>query len=142
MHVTFTATATAEQLDKPLKWTCSTATDPIISFKTAIRLWMTPQLPNPSSHDVIIGRWTPSDADRAANRLPRSFGVVTNIINGGAECGNGWDARVANRIAFYLRNCEILQVTAGQNLDCNHQKPFVAATSDMMIKMKLAESAA
>ena len=41
--------------------------DAVISFKTAIWFWMTPQGNNkPSSHDVI-----------------------TNIINGGIECGNG-----------------------------------------------------
>ncbi|KAJ6740513.1 CHITINASE-RELATED [Salix purpurea] len=31
------------------------ATGPVISFKTAIWFWMTPQANKPSSHDVIIG---------------------------------------------------------------------------------------
>ncbi|XXG59968.1 hypothetical protein AAC387_Pa04g1963 [Persea americana] len=52
------------------------ATDPVISFKTSFRLWMAPQPPKPSCHDVITGRWTPSDADRAAGRLP-GYGVIT-----------------------------------------------------------------
>ncbi|MED6122732.1 hypothetical protein PIB30_042651 [Stylosanthes scabra] len=46
------------------------ATDATISFKTAIWFWMTPQGNKPSSHDVITERWTPSDADREAGRVP------------------------------------------------------------------------
>jgi len=57
------------------------ATDATISFKTAIWFWMTPQGNKPSSHDVIIGKWTPSAADTAAGRVP-GYGVITNIING------------------------------------------------------------
>ncbi|KAK7828176.1 endochitinase a2 [Quercus suber] len=43
------------------------ATDPTISFKTAIWFWMTPQTNKPSSHDVIIGNWRPSAADTSAS---------------------------------------------------------------------------
>ncbi|KAJ9172588.1 hypothetical protein P3X46_015805 [Hevea brasiliensis] len=99
------------------------ATDPVISFKTAIWFWMTPDGNKPSSHNVIIGQWTPSDADRAANRVP-GYGVITNIINGGIECGHGTDDKVANRIGFYRRYCDILGVTPGDNLDCYNQRPF------------------
>ncbi|KAJ8618291.1 hypothetical protein MRB53_014477 [Persea americana] len=98
------------------------ATDPVISFKTSFRLWMAPQPGKPSCHDVITGRWTPSDADRAAGRLP-GYGVITNIINGGLECGKGTDSRVADRIGFYKRYCEILGVSYGDNLDCYNQRP-------------------
>ncbi|CAL9750568.1 unnamed protein product, partial [Musa acuminata subsp. burmannicoides] len=83
------------------------ATDATISFKTALWFWMTPQSPKPSCHDVITGSWTPSNADRAAGRLP-GYGVTTNIINGGLECGKGYDARVADRIGFYKRYCDLL----------------------------------
>ncbi|KAJ4845786.1 Endochitinase A [Turnera subulata] len=99
------------------------ATDPVISFKTAIWFWMTPQGSKPSSHNVIIGQWTPSDADRSANRLP-GYGVITNIINGGIECGHGADDKVASRIGFYRRYCDILGVSYGDNLDCYNQRPF------------------
>ncbi|CAL5377981.1 unnamed protein product [Camellia sinensis] len=44
--------------------------------------------PKPSCHDVISERWTPTAADRSAGRVP-GFGVITNIINGGIECGHG-----------------------------------------------------
>ncbi|KAK7263019.1 hypothetical protein RJT34_30603 [Clitoria ternatea] len=99
------------------------ATDPTVSFKTAIWFWMTPQGNKPSSHDVIIGKWTPSDADRSAGRVP-GYGVITNIINGGLECGRGQDSRVEDRIGFYRRYCQILGVSPGNNLDCNNQRPF------------------
>lgn len=98
------------------------ATDPVISFKTAIWFWMTPQGNKPSSHDVITGRWNPSAADRSAGRVP-GYGVITNIING-LECGRGQDNRVADRIGFYKRYCGILAVSTGDNLDCYNQRPF------------------
>ncbi|KAF6172465.1 hypothetical protein GIB67_006978 [Kingdonia uniflora] len=78
------------------------ATDPTISFKTALWFWMTPQSPKPSCHNVIIGQWTPSSADTAAGRVP-GYGVITNIINGRIECGQGSNDNVANRIGFYRR---------------------------------------
>ena len=84
---------------------------------------MTPQGNKPSSHDVIIGKWTPSAADTAAGRIP-GYGVITNIINGGIECGHGQDSRVADRIGLYKRYSDILGVNYGKNLDCYNQKPF------------------
>ncbi|CAN1226118.1 unnamed protein product [Linum perenne] len=78
------------------------ATNAEISFRTAMWFWMTPQ---------------------AANRVS-GYGVITNIINGGLECGRGNDNRVANRIGFYQRYCTILGVNPGGNLDCNNQRPF------------------
>ncbi|XP_065617427.1 endochitinase-like [Quercus suber] len=86
------------------------ATDPIISFKTAIWFWMTPQANKPSSHDVIIGNWRPFAADASAGQVP-GYGVITKIINGGLECGHGSDNRVADRIGFYKRYCDILGVS-------------------------------
>uniref|UniRef100_K4D1M8 chitinase n=1 Tax=Solanum lycopersicum TaxID=4081 RepID=K4D1M8_SOLLC len=99
------------------------ATDPVISFKTAIWFWMTPHSPKSSCHDVIIGRWNPSAGDLSANRLP-GFGVITNIINGGLECGYGNENRVQDRIGFYRRYCGILGVSTGDNLDCGNQRSF------------------
>ncbi|RXI09755.1 hypothetical protein DVH24_030254 [Malus domestica] len=54
---------------------------------------MTEQKPKPSSHDVMVGLYVPTEADVAANRTV-GFGLVTNIINGGLECGIPNDARV------------------------------------------------
>ena len=99
------------------------ASDPTVSFKTALWFWMTPQSPKPSCHDVITGAWTPSAADQAAGRVP-GFGVITNIINGGLECGHGSDSRDADRVGFYKRYCDILGVSYGDNLDCGNQSHF------------------
>ena len=99
------------------------ANNAVISFKTAFWFWMTPQSPKPSCHDVITGRWTPSNADRTAGRLP-GYGTITNIINGGLECGKGANDKVASRIGFYKRYCDILKVSYGDNLDCYNQRPF------------------
>ncbi|CAK9157221.1 unnamed protein product [Ilex paraguariensis] len=97
--------------------------DPVVSFKTAFWFWMTPQSPKPSSHDVITGIWRPSAADTAAGRVP-GYGVITNIINGGIECGKGSNLEVEDRIGFYKRYCDILGVSYGNNLDCYNQRPF------------------
>ncbi|GAB4853070.1 hypothetical protein Ancab_017255 [Ancistrocladus abbreviatus] len=97
--------------------------DPAVSFKTAIWFWMTAQPPKPSAHQVITGAWVPSPADRAAGRVP-GYGVITNIINGGVECGHGQDSRVADRIGFFKRYSDILGVGYGPNLDCYNQRPF------------------
>ncbi|XP_077246143.1 endochitinase-like [Tasmannia lanceolata] len=99
------------------------STDATVSFKTAIWYWMTSKSQKPSCHDAITGRWTPSNEDKTAGRLP-GFGVSTNIINGGLECGKGNNVAVANRIGFYKRYCDILGVSYGTNLDCYNQKPF------------------
>ncbi|XP_018818458.2 endochitinase-like [Juglans regia] len=100
------------------------ATNATISFKTAIWFWMTTQEKKPSSHDVIIGNWTPSAADKSAGRVP-GYGVITNIINGGIECGgHAADESVADRIGFYKRYCDAFEVSTGDNLDCYNQSPF------------------
>lgn len=100
------------------------AMDAVIAFKTAIWFWMTPQGNKPSCHDVITGRWQASNADRAAGRFG-SYGVITNIINGGVECGGRSTNSVISRIGFYKRYCDILSISYGENLDCNNQSSFV-----------------
>ncbi|EFJ11692.1 hypothetical protein SELMODRAFT_269217 [Selaginella moellendorffii] len=97
--------------------------DPVVSFKTAIWFWMTAQNPKPSCHDVILGKWRPSGADLAAGRTA-SYGTVTNIINGGLECGKGEDDRVKDRIGFFRSYCQVLGINPGSNLDCYNQRPF------------------
>ncbi|KAK7379729.1 hypothetical protein VNO78_34419 [Psophocarpus tetragonolobus] len=99
------------------------AADPVMAFKTAIWFWMRPQGNKPSCHNVIIGAWNPSSADQQAGRV-RGFGVITNIINGGLECGRGPDSRVQNRIGFYQRYCGMYGISPGNNLDCYNQMPF------------------
>ncbi|KAF7129201.1 hypothetical protein RHSIM_Rhsim10G0200600 [Rhododendron simsii] len=100
------------------------AADATISFRVALWFWMTPQSPKPSCHDVITGRWIPSAADSAAGRVP-GYGVITNIINGGLECGQGFStAQQGSRIGFLKHFSDIVGVDYGENLDCNNQRPF------------------
>ncbi|KAI4327817.1 hypothetical protein L6164_020234 [Bauhinia variegata] len=98
------------------------AEDAVISFKTAIWLWMTPQTKKPSCHAVITNKWTPSSADKAAGRLP-GYGVITNIISD--ECGHGADNDDADRAGYYTTYCDILGVSYGDNLNCFFQRPFI-----------------
>ncbi|XP_038881284.1 endochitinase-like [Benincasa hispida] len=99
------------------------AKDAVVSFKTAIWFWMTPQENKPSCHDVMVGKWRPTEIDKAAKRVP-GFGVVTNIINGGEECGHGADTGVADRFGFYERYCNMLGINPGKHLECFFQEPF------------------
>ncbi|GMH02921.1 hypothetical protein Nepgr_004760 [Nepenthes gracilis] len=82
--------------------------DLLVSFQTTIWFWMTVQSPKPSCHEVNTGEWMPSAADKSAGRAP-GFGMVTNIINGGVECGHGQDARVADRVGFHKQDCGLWQ---------------------------------
>ncbi|KAL6905275.1 hypothetical protein ACP4OV_002876 [Aristida adscensionis] len=100
------------------------ATDAVVSFKTAIWFWMTAQAPKPSCHAVATGRWQPTAADRAAGRAPPGYGVITNVINGGVECGGGANDAGRDRIGFYKRYCDMLGVGYGDNLDCYRQQKF------------------
>ncbi|WP_214070214.1 chitinase [Mucilaginibacter sp. dw_454] len=75
--------------------------DPVVAFKAAIYFWMTPQTHKPSAHDVMIGKWQPNTADKAAGRAP-GFGMVINIINGALECNLGENnVGMVDRIGFY-----------------------------------------
>ncbi|GLT60101.1 hypothetical protein SLA2020_328830 [Shorea laevis] len=84
---------------------------------------MTHQGNKPSSHNVIIGNWTPSATDTTVGRVP-GYGVITNIINSGLECGCGSDDRVTNRTGLHKRYSDKLGVIYEDNLDCNNQSPF------------------
>ncbi|KAG6538176.1 hypothetical protein ZIOFF_003287 [Zingiber officinale] len=66
---------------------------------------------------------------QVAGRLP-GYGVITNIINGGVECGRGFNQAVFNRIQYYKRYCDMLGVGYGDNLDCYNQRPFGTCQSD------------
>ncbi|CAN6569814.1 unnamed protein product [Malus baccata var. baccata] len=99
------------------------ANNSMIALKTALWFWMTEQKPKPSSHDVMVGLYVPTEADVAANRTV-GYGLVTNIINGRLECGIPNDARVNDRIGYFRRYAGLLNVDTGPNLDCENQKSF------------------
>jgi predicted chitinase len=77
------------------------ATDPTISFSTALWFWMTFQ----------SGKGIPHDA------VKQGLGATINIING-IECGGGNAPAVANRVKLYKRFCEMLGVDPGPNQGC------------------------
>ncbi|XVF80386.1 hypothetical protein PTKIN_Ptkin15bG0066000 [Pterospermum kingtungense] len=99
------------------------ANNSLIAFKTALWFWMTEQKPKPSCHDVMVGKYVPTEADLAANRTA-GYGLVTNIINGGLECGRPNDGRVNDRIGYFQRYAQLFNVDTGPNQDCENQKSF------------------
>lgn len=88
------------------------SSDAKLAFMTAIWFWMTPQAPKPSSHDVMVGNWTPSTSDIADNRTA-GLGMTVNIINGGVECGDGGAEKyqVVDRINYYKRYATYLGIS-------------------------------
>lgn len=71
----------------------------------------------------MTGKYKPTAADLAANRTA-GYGLVTNIINGGLECGIVSDARVNDRIGYFQRYAKLFKVGTGPNVDCESQKSF------------------
>jgi hypothetical protein len=99
------------------------ANNSVIAFKTALWFWMTEQKPKPSCHNVMVGKYVPTAADIKANRTA-GYGLVTNIINGGLECGIPDNASVDDRIGYFKRYAGLFEVSTGSNLDCANQQHF------------------
>ncbi|XWS13158.1 hypothetical protein CRYUN_Cryun36dG0013500 [Craigia yunnanensis] len=72
------------------------ATDPVISFKTALWYWV-------NSVQPVIGQ---------------GFGATIRAINGAIECDGGNPATVQARINYYTEYCNQLGVDPGPNLTC------------------------
>ncbi|XVE80971.1 hypothetical protein DITRI_Ditri15bG0024700 [Diplodiscus trichospermus] len=72
------------------------ATDPVISFKTALWYWVNNVQP-------VIGQ---------------GFGATIRAINGAIECDGGNPATVRARINYYTQYCNQLGVDPGPNLTC------------------------
>jgi len=126
-------------------------TDPAIGIAGSIWFWgheertewSPPEIPlKPSAHDVLVGRWTPTDADspgvRASNdvkcgRTAANFGIIINLINGGVECGEGAanPAAARNRVAFLQAIAEEMGVVIPEGFldDCSTQGNFGNCTS-------------
>lgn len=99
--------------------------DPVVAFKTAIYFWMTPQMPKPSAHDVMIGKWHPSADDKAAGRVP-GFGMTINIINGQIECNQGDNTPgMTDRIGYYQHFLKLMGTTDPNcACSCGKMKPY------------------
>ena len=100
-------------------------TDPVVAFKAAIYFWMTPQTLKPSAHDVMVGKWRPNAADKAAGRTP-GFGMTINIVNGNIECNKGENIfSMKDRIGFYQYFLSKLGVSdANCACSCGKMKPY------------------
>ncbi|KAB1202071.1 Endochitinase PR4 [Morella rubra] len=72
------------------------ASDPVISFKTALWFWMN------NVHQVIS----------------QGFGATIRAINGAVECNGGNSAAVQSRIQYYTQYCNQFGVAPGDNLSC------------------------
>jgi hypothetical protein len=117
------------------------ASNPTLAWASSMWFWFTGGacLPGeqckPNCHDVFLGTKPMCGNDHAANRK-YGLGWVTNIINGGLECGGAGegkcDNRVHSRVRFYKHFCDILGVspladgwTEDDNLFCHDQKNYV-----------------
>lgn len=108
-------------LDKP-----ELVADTWLNLASAIFFFAYPQPPKPSMLQVIDGTWQPNDRDKA-NGLISGFGVTTQIINGGVECGGSTEiAQSQNRIKYYKAFANYLKVPipADEVLGCANMKQF------------------
>lgn len=100
--------------------------DTWLNLASATFFFSYPQPPKPSMLHVIDGTWQPNDRD-IANGLVPGFGVTTQIINGGVECGGANEhGQSENRIAYYREFAAYLNVPVPGNevLGCKGMKQF------------------
>jgi len=105
--------------------------DTWLNLASAVFFFVYPQPPKPSMLFVIDGTWQPNSAD-LANNLTSGFGVTTQIINGGVECGGSVEiAQSLNRISYYQSFAQHLGVAIGvdEQLGCAGMKQFDNAGS-------------
>jgi len=100
--------------------------DTWLNLASAAFFYMYPQPPKPSMMHVIDGTWQPNAHD-IANGLVPGFGVTTQIINGGVECGgSGEHLQSQNRIKYYRAAADHFNVPVPGNevLGCKGMKQF------------------
>ncbi len=110
-------------LDKP-----EMVADTWLNLASAVFFFTYPQPPKPSMLHVIDGTWQPNDRD-ISNGLVPGFGVTTQIINGGVECGGTVEvAQSVNRIDYYKNFAKHLNVPVAEDevLGCKGMKSFDA----------------
>lgn len=100
--------------------------DTWLNLASAVFFFVYPQPPKPSMLHVIDGTWQPNDRDRQNGLVP-GFGVTTQIINGGVECGGSAEhAQSQNRINYYQAQAQYLgvPVPSDEMLGCKKMKYF------------------
>lgn len=103
--------------------------DTWLNLASATFFFSYPQPPKPSMLHVIDGTWVPNARDQQ-NGLVQGFGVTTQIINGGVECGGSAEhVQSQNRIAYYRDAAAYFQVPVPGNevLGCKGMKAFDSA---------------
>merc|ERR1719277_119397 len=96
-----------------------------LSLASATWFFAYPQPPKPSMLLVLDGSWQPNSVDKAS-KLEPGFGVTIMIINGGIECGHGYEKPQAlNRQKYYKEFAKYFKVDiSGEELSCAHMKKF------------------
>lgn len=100
--------------------------DTWLNLASAVFFYTYPQPPKPSMLHVIDGTWQPNDHDKQNGLVP-GFGVTTQIINGGVECGGPVEhAQSQNRINYYREFANYLGVAVPSDevLGCKNMKVF------------------
>ena len=101
------------------------------NLASGVFFFVYPQPPKPSMLHVIDGTWVPNAYD-TANGLVSGFGVTTNIINGGVECGGSTEiAQSLNRIEYYeaFANYFDIDISDNEVLGCANMKQFTSDSS-------------
>ena len=89
----------------------------------------------PSAHNVAVGNWKPTDADKECGRTKADFGVIINIINGGIECGPGAvnPQAAKNRLDYFKAIAAAMGLTIPDDDpfldDCSTQNNFAKCLS-------------
>ncbi|WP_195576474.1 chitinase [Paenibacillus sp. 1001270B_150601_E10] len=101
------------------------AEDGKIGYMTAILFWMTPQAPKPSAHDVMVGRWKPTDAEKEKGLKP-GFGTSIMVLNGlEANLGETEGSPVERRAGHYREITARMGVDiTGEKVDTLGMQPF------------------
>jgi len=102
--------------------------DTWLNLASAVFFYVYPQPPKPSMLHVVDGTWQPNDRD-ISNGLLKGFGVTTQVINGGVECGGSVEvAQSLNRISYYKEFANYLNVPIEEQevLGCKGMKQFDA----------------
>ena len=96
------------------------------NLASAVFFFVYPQPPKPSMLHVVDGTWQPNAEDIAAGLTP-GFGVTTQIINGGVECGGSVEVQQSlNRIDYYenFSNYLGLSIPEDEVLGCKGMQQF------------------
>lgn len=109
------------------------AVDGRLAWLSALWFYLTPQYPKPSMHDVII-----APNGTLIDGKPVGFGMTTLIINGGIECGKGYETQQSlNRVAYYNSFLSILGITDNRLKTCSNLNAFVSNTVSLNIQNDL-----